>query len=85
MDVLLERQKLRFWKRLLQDIGNGEAASTSVFRGGWNASIRAAGTRDTVFGPAPLQLEGDTVYLVYAVGSLSSSSFTVLIATTDAR
>lgn len=85
VDVLLERQKLRFGKRLLQDSGNGEAASTNVFRGGWDASVRAASPRDTVFGPAPLQLEGDTVYLVYALGSLTSGSFTVLIAKTDAR
>lgn len=84
VDVKLQRSDLHFWKRFLRDIGNGEAASTSVARGSWDASIRPAGSHDTVFGPATLDLDGNTIYLVYAVGSLGSGSFTVLIATTDA-
>ena len=85
VDVRLDRGKRSYWGRTIRDIGNGEAKSTIVWRGLWNASIRAAGTRTTVFGPAPLDLQDRTTYLVYAVGSLTNETFTVLIAATDAE
>ena len=84
VDVKLQRSDRRFWKRFIRDVGNGEAASTPLFRGSWDASILPAGARHPVFGPATLELEGSTVYLVYAVGSLSSGSFTLLVTTTEA-
>jgi hypothetical protein len=84
VDVKLQRGKSRYWQRLLQDIGNGEAASSSFFRGKWKTSILPAGTQDTVFGPVDLKLQGNTVYLVYAVGSLGTGTFTLLTTTTEA-
>ncbi len=84
VDVNFQRSNLRFWNRTLRDVGNGEAGSIDLFGGGWNASIRPAGTRSSVFGPAQLDLAPDTVYLVYAVGSLTNGTFTVLIGTSDA-
>ncbi|HSG58552.1 MAG TPA: DUF4397 domain-containing protein [Woeseiaceae bacterium] len=84
VDVKLQRENVKRWVRFLRDIGNGEAASRNVFVGRWEASIRPAGSRDTVFGPVTLDLAGDTIYLVYAVGSLSTGSFTLLTATTEA-
>ena len=84
VDVKFERSNWRYWYRLLRNVGNGEAGSTILYAGGWDASIRAAGTRTTVFGPAPLQLSPRTVYLVYAVGSLTNGTFTVLIESTGA-
>ena len=83
VDVRLQRENVKRWVRVLRDIGNGEAASGNVFAGGWEASIRPAGSSDTVFGPLTLDLAGDTVYLVYAVGSLGSGTFTLLTATTE--
>ncbi len=84
VDVKLQRSDRRFWKRFLRNVSNGEAASTVLFRGSWDASILPAGSRHPVFGPATLDLEGNTVYLVYAVGSLSSGSFTLLVQPTEA-
>ena len=83
VDVKFQRSNWRYWNRFLRDVGNGEAGSTLLFRGGWDTSIRAAGTSTTVFGPAELDLERRTAYLVYAVGSLTNNTFTVLIATTE--
>lgn len=85
VDVKAERSNWRHWYRFLRDVGNGEAGSISLFKGGWDASIRAAGTHTTVFGPVPLDLDPSTVYLVYAVGSLTNDTFTLLVATTEAE
>ncbi len=85
VDVKFQRSDRRFWNRFLRNVGNGEAGSIPLFAGSWDASIRPAGSRDTVFGPATLPLQGDTVYLVYAVGSLSNETFTLLLVATDGQ
>ena len=85
VDVKLQRTNKKHWKRSIRDIGNGEAADTLLWRGSWDASISPAGTKTPVLGPVTLDLQDRTVYLVYAVGSLTNSSFTLLVAATDAK
>ena len=38
---------------------------------------------NTLFGPVPLMLDPDVIYLVYAVGSLTNETFTLLVQTTE--
>jgi hypothetical protein len=47
--------------------------------GEWWVSIAPAGTGMPVFGPAAVELMPFTAYLVYAVGSVDTGSFTLLI------
>lgn len=80
VDVSLKRDG-PWWLRpiKIRDLANGESASDQIYEGNYAASIVPAGTRDAVFGPVDLELESETVYLVYAVGSLSSKTFTLLV------
>jgi hypothetical protein len=83
VDVNLQRSNNKRWKRSIRNIGNGESKDTLLWRGGWDVSINPAGSHVTVFGPARLDLQERTVYLVYAVGSLENDTFQLLIETTD--
>jgi hypothetical protein len=70
----------RPWKFAgFRDVANGQSASRRLYRGSWDVTIAAAGTDDVVFGPVTLDLEGGTAYLAYAVGTLESNTFTVLL------
>jgi len=61
------------------DFANGDQAVAPVKAGQWQVAIAPAGTAAPVFGPAGLGLHPFSAYLVYAVGSVSSGSFTLLV------
>jgi hypothetical protein len=58
---------------------NGDQAETEVRPGGWWVAIAPAGTGMPVFGPTEVELSPFTAYLVYAVGSVDTGSFTLLV------
>jgi hypothetical protein len=62
----------------LEGLANPQSAAVDVLPGMWNVSIAPAGTDTVVFGPIKFQVKPRTAYLVYAVGSLSDSTFTLL-------
>lgn len=63
----------------LAGVTNGQQGAVKVRFGTWFASINPAGSETPVFGPARLFLLPNRVYLVYAVGSLTNNTFTLLV------
>jgi hypothetical protein len=80
---------------IIEGFSNGDQAAAMVEPGWWYASILLPDnepddddedykyyrlySHDTVFGPVRLILDPDTVYLVYAVGSLTNETFNFLV------
>jgi hypothetical protein len=63
----------------IEDFANGDQTDAEVRPGDWWVSIAPADANTPVFGPAPVELEPYTAYLVYAVGSVETGSFTLLV------
>jgi hypothetical protein len=85
VDVALYR-KFKFWKwswykliTTIENLVNPNEAQAEVFRGNYAAEIFPAGSGDAVAGPADVKLKKRTLTIVYAVGSLSDGSFTLLV------
>jgi hypothetical protein len=66
-------------KLFVGEFANGDQVQADVRPGTWYVSLAPAGTTMTVVGPAPVELEPFTGYLVYAVGSLTNNTFTFII------
>ena len=62
----------------LHNVTNGDQKVLTTWPGTWNVSISPAGQAHPVFGPVPLTLGGEKAYFLYAVGSLTNDTFTVL-------
>jgi hypothetical protein len=86
VDLELSRKYFR-WARpkWLTDVANGAQADVDLYRGYWNATIFPAGADDAVFGPATLNVQRDTVYFVFAVGSLGSGTFDLIVEAIDGQ
>jgi hypothetical protein len=63
----------------IDDFSHGDQAGAAVRPGRWMVSISPAGASDPVFGPVPLNVRPFRTYLVYAVGSVDTGSFTLLV------
>ncbi len=63
----------------ISDFVNGDQAEAEVRPGEWWVSIAPAGSGMPVFGPVAVELEPFTAYLVYAVGSVDTGTFTLLV------
>lgn len=61
------------------DFMNGDQATAEVRPGEWNVAIAPAGTGTPVFGPVTVKLSPYSAYLVFAVGSVDTGSFTLLL------
>lgn len=66
-------------KLFVGDFANGDQVMTEVRPGTWYVSLAPAGVPMTVVGPAAVELEPFTAYLIYAVGSLENMTFTFII------
>ncbi len=64
---------------IIQNFTNPDQATAEVRPGGWQLSIAPAMSFTAVFGPVELTLRPFTAYLIFAVGSLSEETFTVLV------
>lgn len=64
--------------RCLKYLSNGGEVRTTVRAGAYGLFVYPSGAPTPVVGPAPVSLPGDTVTIVYAVGSLANGTFTVL-------
>jgi hypothetical protein len=61
------------------DFINGDQATAEVRPGEWNVEIAPAGSDMPVFGPVTVELTPFSAYLVFAVGSVDTGSFTLLL------
>jgi hypothetical protein len=79
--VDVEVRRPSFFGRTLNidDFSHGDQASAEAWPGRWKVSISPAGASDPVFGPVPLNVRPFRTYLVYAVGSVDTGSFTLLV------
>lgn len=68
---------------VFEDLANPDDASADLPADTYSASVAAAGTTDPVIGPADLSISDGQNLIVYAVGSLSDDSLTVLTETID--
>ncbi|MCS6910584.1 MAG: DUF4397 domain-containing protein [Anaerolineales bacterium] len=64
--------------RCLKHLSNGGEVFTRVRAGEYSVFVYPTGAATPVAGPIPANLEGDKVTVVYAVGTLSKGTFTVL-------
>ncbi len=64
---------------LFADLVNGNQAKGEVPAATYDVAVAPAGSDEPVFGPVPLAVNGDTTTVVYAVGSVRTGSFTVLV------
>jgi hypothetical protein len=79
VDVTLKRAGFFFPVRLtLADLTNPEQAGGQLLAGLWRVSIAPAGEKTPVFGPVRAFFKPFSTYLIYAVGSLDTGSFTLL-------
>jgi hypothetical protein len=80
VDVELSRKYWR-WARpkWIEGLANGQQADVDLYRGYWEATLYPAGSYDAVFGPVTLGIQRDTVYLVFAVGSLANGTFDLIV------
>jgi hypothetical protein len=67
----------------LMDLANGNEAAVDVRPGRYSATLAPAGVPEPVFGPATVVLNPKVLNIVYAVGSLSDGSLTLLTQTID--
>ncbi|MDX1415496.1 MAG: DUF4397 domain-containing protein, partial [Candidatus Promineifilaceae bacterium] len=67
----------------IENLSNPNEQQIEVPEDDYYAIISAAGTNTPVFGPAELELDDETSYIVYAVGSLADDSFTLLVQTIE--
>lgn len=56
-----------------------QAGPVNLTAGAYNVTLYAAGTDTAVFGPTPLSLKNNSNTFIYAVGSLSNSTFTYIV------
>ncbi|HJO36896.1 MAG TPA: DUF4397 domain-containing protein [Gammaproteobacteria bacterium] len=77
VDVRLERLGT---EALLEGLENGDEVSAPLRRGRWDAAVLPAGGDAAVFA-AELPLAAQTAQFVYAVGSLTNDTFTLLTQT----
>jgi hypothetical protein len=79
-DVKITRPRVPFARPvMITDFSNGEQATADIVAGKVRVSIAPAGSMSPVFGPVELELRPHRAYLVYAVGSVQTGSFTVLV------
>jgi hypothetical protein len=62
----------------IEDLANGQQATAMTLRGRYNVALYPANDPNPVFGPFEFFLKPQTYHIVYAVGSLSTGSFTLL-------
>lgn len=67
----------------LANVSNGAQASPLFRPGNWQLTIAAAGGSPVVVDAAPLQFRPFKAYLVFAVGSLTNSTFELLLKDLD--
>jgi hypothetical protein len=67
----------------IYDFMNGDQAAAEVRPGEWYVAIAPAGSDMPVFGPVAVELSPYSAYLVYAVGSVDTGSFTLLLEQID--
>jgi len=79
VDIEIKRRSPFFQPIVVEGVENGQQAAAELFPGFVNISILAAGTPVVVLGPAELKLKPYRAHLVYAVGTPSTGSFTVLV------
>ena len=87
VDVALYRDRPAFFDKfvgLIPNLSNPHEVSLDVRPGKYFATLAPAGSPDPVFGPANLDLGRRPVPLVYAIGSLTDGTFTLLVQTIDA-
>lgn len=86
VDVEL-RRKYFHWSRpkWLENVVNGQKGEVDLYPGFWNAKIYLAGSDDPVFGPATLRVRRNTVYFVFAVGSLANETFGLIVEPLEAQ
>jgi hypothetical protein len=70
---------------MVSDFINGEQVKAQVRPGEWQLAIAPNGSPDPVFGPVTIELQPFYTYLVYAVGSVSDGTFTLLIKPVSTR
>jgi hypothetical protein len=63
----------------IYDFMNGDQAAAEVRPGEWDVAITPAGGDIPVFGPVTVELSPYAAYLVFAVGSVDTGSFTLLL------
>lgn len=81
VDVGLDYQGARF--ATIPGLSNGGSATAEVPSAVYAASLFAAGTSTSAFGPVTLKPTVGVHYLLYAIGDLNGGSFTVVSQTID--
>jgi hypothetical protein len=79
VDVTVQRSFFSWRNLTIEDFSNGDQAAANVWPGRWEVSIAPAGSSDPVFGPVALKVRPFRTYLIYAVGSVDTGSFTLLV------
>lgn len=79
VDVTVQRSFFSWRNLTIEDFSNGDQAAAKVWPGRWKVSIAPAGSSDPVFGPVALKVRPFRTYLIYAVGSVDTGSFTLLV------
>jgi len=80
VDVEIRRFGWRWGRAFgLEDVSNGDQGSITLLPGRWGVSLFPAGGDDAVFGPASLTVQPQKTYLVFAVGSLTNETLTLLV------
>jgi hypothetical protein len=64
---------------IINNFVNGQSATLDIPSGTYNVDVVPAGGTSPVIGPATLQLQEGTHYLIYAIGSLDQSNLDLLI------
>lgn len=84
VDVALYRDRIAFYDKfvgLVPNLSNPHEVSLDVRPGKYFATIAPAGSPDPIYGPANLVLGRNAVTIVYAIGSLTGGTFTLLVQT----
>ena len=63
---------------LIPDFSNGDQATAELRAGRYQASLYLPGTMTVAFGPANLALKAMSITAVFAVGNISTGTFTLL-------
>lgn len=79
VDISVRRDGPRSPGLDIYDFMNGDQAAAEVRPGEWYVAIAPAGSDMPVFGPVAVELSPYSAYLVYAVGSVDTGSFTLLL------